>query len=149
MAAEATGILSAVRTALAGVTGLSSERVRRGTWQSTDALAGGGPVVWVAASTLASEYGPDLCGYKRTLMINCVLSAEAAGADFGSREDAVLDLLDLCVGAVEAMGINLSLKLTQAPRVVASGLLPVEGVAAPMAAFTVEVVYTLMSGEGV
>lgn len=146
MSSDASAILAQIRTALQGVTGLSADRVRRGTWQGAKAVAGGA-TVWVAAGSLSSDYGDDLCAYRRTLIVQCVVTVQADASDYGAREDAVLALIDPCIAAIENSA-SLRLLLRSAPRTLASGVLLVEGQLAPAAAFTVECTYSTDIGAG-
>lgn len=149
MANDAKAVLQEIRTALAGVSGLSADRVRRGTWQGAKPVAGGA-TVWVSAGALASDYGDDLTSYRRTLTVQCVVLAPADGADYGTREDAVLDLIDPCIAAIEQSALTGPFRtmLRSAPRTLASGLLMVDGMLAPAAAFTVECSYLAAMGDG-
>ena len=96
----ASDIIARVRTTVATVSGLSSDKVIRGR-PNTLAEGGSPPVAWVFLDSLTSSYGPDLTSYQRDLTVG-IVAVGASGSGYGTREDAALTLLDGIYAALEA-----------------------------------------------
>jgi len=135
----ASTVITRVATVLAGVSGLSAERVRRGdpTGSGVDMAP---PLVWLRAAGLDSTYGPDLGAISRSVTIQVVVRAGAESDEYSVREDAILDLLDACMAAVEA-DTTLRGLLRIPPRTVASGLIDGTGTGPATAACAIECTY--------
>lgn len=108
----AADIVARVRTTVATVSGLSSDKVIRGR-PSTLAEGGSPPVAWVFMDSLVSSYGPDLTSYQRDLTVG-VIAIPASSSTYAAREDAALTLLDGIYAALEA-DTTLAAYLTIAP----------------------------------
>lgn len=146
MSTTASTVVTRIATVLAGVSGLSAERVRRGDYTGSG-VDMAPPLVWLRVSALESSYGPDLLALTRSMTVQGVVLAGSESDEYGVREDAILDLLDACMAAVEA---DTTLKgLLRVPaRTVASGLIDGTGTGPAAAAFAIECTYFDDMGVG-
>jgi len=136
-----------IATVLAGVSGLSTERVRRGD-PTGSGVEGSPPLAWLRVAGIDSSYGPDLGAMTRTVQVQVVIRAGSESDEYGTREDAVLDLLDACLAAIEA-DTTLRGLLRVPPRTVTSGLIDGTGTGPATAAFAIECIYFADLGEGI
>lgn len=147
MSNTASTTLARIGTVLSGVAGLSAERVRRGD-PTGSGVEGSPPLAWFRAAGIDSSYGPDLGAMTRTLQVQVVLRAGSESDDYGTREDAVLDLLDICLAAIET-DTTLRGLLRIPPRTVTSGLIDGTGTGPATAAFAIECTYFADLGDGI
>lgn len=108
MASNTRAVLSAVKTALAGINGagvytfnLSAD----GKVQIGRPLSGDGPTppcAWIAVGTLDSDHGPRIGRYTRNLTIDVMAFAPAESDTTEARQFVGADLLDDICAALEA-----------------------------------------------